>query len=94
MSSIFFDIEKKIYDKDMNNPSDLLDELIIHGASSRSNPLRTLVNDPLAVDAAIAMLRKFSLVRQRTGFPCMVFVQMNASRTTDVDPVFTRSGHS
>ena len=48
------------------HPDALPDEIIIHGASSLSNPLRTLVNDPLAFDAAIATLRKFSLVRQLT----------------------------
>ncbi len=46
-------------------PDALPDETLLHGASALSNgPLRTLVSDPFALDAAIATLRRFSLVRR------------------------------
>jgi len=48
------------------HPDALPDEMILHGASTLSGPLHTVVSDPLAFDAAIGTLRKFSLVRQRT----------------------------
>ncbi|MBV9259095.1 MAG: tetratricopeptide repeat protein, partial [Ktedonobacteraceae bacterium] len=48
------------------HPDALPDEMIHHGASSLSGSLSVVVSDPLALDAAIATLRKFSLVRQRT----------------------------
>jgi len=48
------------------HPAALPDELIMHGASSLYRPLHTIASDSLALDAAIATLRKFSLVRQRT----------------------------
>jgi tetratricopeptide (TPR) repeat protein len=48
------------------HPDALPDEMLMHGASSLSGRLHTVVSDPLAFDAAIGTLRKFSLVRQRT----------------------------
>jgi len=44
-------------------PEALPDEMIAHGASSLVGPLRTLLLDPLALDAAIATLRRFSLLQ-------------------------------
>jgi tetratricopeptide (TPR) repeat protein len=48
------------------HPAALPDELIMHGASSLNSPLRTITSDSFTLDDAIATLRKFSLIRQRT----------------------------
>jgi tetratricopeptide (TPR) repeat protein len=48
------------------HPAALPDELLMHGASSLHGPLHTIASDSFILDAAIATLRKFSLVRQRT----------------------------
>ena len=48
------------------HPDALPDELLMHGASTLNGPLRAVASDPLALDAAIATLRRFSLIRQRT----------------------------
>ncbi len=47
------------------HPDALPDEMLQYGASTLHEPLRTLALDPLALDAAIATLRRFSLVHQR-----------------------------
>jgi tetratricopeptide (TPR) repeat protein len=48
------------------HPDVLPDEAIMYGASTLSGTLHRVVSDSLAFDAAIATLRKFSLIRQRT----------------------------
>ncbi|HEU5228176.1 MAG TPA: FxSxx-COOH system tetratricopeptide repeat protein [Ktedonobacteraceae bacterium] len=42
----------------------LPDEMITRGTSSLAEPLRSIALDPLALDSAIATLRRFSLVRR------------------------------
>lgn len=47
------------------HPDALPDEMLLHGASSLNNgTLRTLAGDPFVLDAAIATLRRFSLVHR------------------------------
>lgn len=58
------------------HPDALPDEAIRDGASTLSGPLHTVVSDPLAFDAAIAALRKFSLIRQRTDRTTLNMHQM------------------
>ena len=48
------------------HPDALPDELLMHGASFLHGPLRIVASDSFTLDAAIATLRKFSLVRRRT----------------------------
>ncbi len=48
------------------HPDALPDEAILYGASTLSGPLHAVTSDPFVFDAAVATLRKFSLIRQRT----------------------------